>query len=97
MTQLEMARQGLPSPALERAAAEESISADRLRRLLACGRAVLPANPHHAGLRPLAIGKTLRTKVNVNLGTSKDFPEPRRRAGQGRYLPRATAPIRSWT
>ena len=75
MTQLEMARQGLPSPALDRAAAEESISPDRLRRLLACGRAVLPANPNHAGLRPLAIGESLRTKVNVNLGTSKDFPD----------------------
>ncbi|MDD8027113.1 MAG: phosphomethylpyrimidine synthase ThiC [Acidobacteriota bacterium] len=74
MTQLEMARQGRLSPALERIAADEGIPAGDLLSLVARGRVVLPANPAHADLRPLGIGERLRTKVNVNIGTSKDFP-----------------------
>jgi phosphomethylpyrimidine synthase len=74
MTQLEMARQGRATPALERVADDEGIPAGDLQSLVARGRAVLPANPGHPGLRPLGIGERLRTKVNVNIGTSKDFP-----------------------
>jgi phosphomethylpyrimidine synthase len=75
MTQLEMARQGRPTPALERVAAAEQIPIADLQSLLARGRVCLPGNPLHAGLRPLGIGERLRTKVNVNLGTSKDYPD----------------------
>lgn len=36
---------------------------------------VIPANPNHKTLKlPAGIGKSLRTKVNVNIGTSADFP-----------------------
>jgi len=40
---------------------------------LAAGEIVLPANLRHTGLVPRGIGKGLRTKVNVNIGTSPDF------------------------
>ncbi len=73
MTQLEYARQGRLTPQMETAARRESVTAERMRELLAGGRAVIPANPRHRGLRPLAIGKTLATKVNANIGTSCDF------------------------
>jgi phosphomethylpyrimidine synthase len=74
MTQLEMARQGRATAVLERVAADEGIPPGDLQSLVARGRVVLPANPDHPGLRPLGIGERLRTKVNVNIGTSKDFP-----------------------
>ncbi len=75
MTQLEMARQGRLTPVLERVAADEGMTTEDLQPLVAGGRVVLPANPAHRGLHPLGIGERLRTKVNVNLGTSKDFPD----------------------
>jgi phosphomethylpyrimidine synthase len=36
--------------------------------------AVIPFNPRHSPSRPAGIGSRLRTKVNVNIGTSRDFP-----------------------
>lgn len=59
---------------LRKIAKAEGMSPERLRELLASGKVVIPWNPIHAPVRPSGIGKGLRTKVNVNLGTSKDFP-----------------------
>ncbi len=53
------------------AAKAEGIAPDRLAKLIANGRAVLPYNPVHSP-EPRAIGEGLRVKVNVNIGTSKD-------------------------
>lgn len=74
MTQTEKARKGILSPALRKAAAAEGIAPDTLAERVARGLAVVPFNPGHAPARPAAIGQGLRTKVNVNLGTSRDFP-----------------------
>lgn len=74
MTQLEFAKKGTISPALKKVAREESLHPDELLALVARGQVVLPFNPRHARLRPLGIGRKLRTKVNVNIGTSRDFP-----------------------
>jgi phosphomethylpyrimidine synthase len=74
MTQIEKARKGTLSPQLRRIAGEERISPADLAGLVASGKAVIPWNPAHAPSRPAGIGHGLRTKVNVNLGTSKDFP-----------------------
>ncbi len=70
MTQLEMAREGKISPEMEQAAAAESLSAEKLRELIASGRAVIPKNKKHQLEEVLAIGQGLRTKVNANIGTS---------------------------
>lgn len=70
MTQLEMAREGKISPEMEQAAAAESLSAEKLRELIASGRAVVPKNKKHQLEKVLAIGQGLRTKVNANIGTS---------------------------
>jgi phosphomethylpyrimidine synthase len=70
MTQLEMARKGNISPEMEQAAAAESLSAEKLRELIASGRAVIPKNKKHQLEKVLAIGQGLRTKVNANIGTS---------------------------
>jgi len=74
MTQLEKARKGVLSPALKKVAAAESISPEILAGLVARGLVVIPFNPKHSPARPAGIGRGLRTKVNVNLGTSRDFP-----------------------
>jgi phosphomethylpyrimidine synthase len=75
MTQLEHAREGGITEEMRRAAAQEGVEPERLRALLAAGRAVLPANVHRTRRRPCAIGEGLRTKVNANLGTSGDYAD----------------------
>ena len=59
---------------LKRVAAAESIAVETLAGLVARGLVVIPFNPNHSPARPTGIGKSLRTKVNVNIGTSRDFP-----------------------
>ncbi|MBE3126525.1 MAG: phosphomethylpyrimidine synthase ThiC [Acidobacteria bacterium] len=59
---------------LKRVAAAEGIAVETLAELVARGLAVIPFNPNHSPARPTGIGKGLRTKVNVNIGTSRDFP-----------------------
>jgi phosphomethylpyrimidine synthase len=59
---------------LKRVAAAESIPVETLAELVARGLVVVPFNPNHSPARPAGIGKSLRTKVNVNIGTSRDFP-----------------------
>ena len=70
MTQLELAREGKVSPEMEQAAAAENVSAEKLRQLIASGRAVIPKNRKRRFDQILAIGEGLRTKVNANIGTS---------------------------
>jgi phosphomethylpyrimidine synthase len=76
MTQMQEARQGRLTEALRAVASEEQCDAGTLLAAVAAGQVVIPGNPAHVRVRPLGIGKGLRTKVNVNIGTSKDFPDP---------------------
>jgi len=73
VTQLELAIQGTVSQQMRSVARQEGLRPAEVRRGIADGAIVIPANPNHAGLRPRGIGKGLRTKVNANLGTSSDF------------------------
>ena len=59
---------------LKKVAAAEGIAVETLAGLIARGLVVIPFNPNHSPARPIGIGKGLRTKVNVNIGTSRDFP-----------------------
>lgn len=72
MTQLEAAAKGIITKEMETVAKEEHIDADLLRQRIADGTVVIPANVNHKSLHPYGIGKGLRTKMNVNLGISKD-------------------------
>ena len=71
-TQLELARQGRLSPALELVARDEALEPETLRRRVAAGTVAIPANPAHVGLKPCGVGQGLRVKVNANLGSSPD-------------------------
>jgi phosphomethylpyrimidine synthase len=72
MTQLEMARQGIVSDKMKQAAADAGIDAGLLRQRIAEGTAIVCHNNLHANGRPLAVGKGVPTRVNANIGTSKD-------------------------
>lgn len=50
----------------------EGLEPDKLMRLVRAGRVVIPSNPRHKRLTPVAIGEGMRVKVNANIGTSKD-------------------------
>lgn len=71
-TQRQAARQGEITPQMEIVAAYEDISVEELRELVAIGHVAIPANKNHNCLIPYGIGSRLKTKINVNLGTSKD-------------------------
>ena len=75
MTIKEQAEKGIITPEIEACAREEGIPPERLRALVAEGKAVVPANRRFKLEKPCAIGAGLRTKVNANIGTSRDLPE----------------------
>jgi phosphomethylpyrimidine synthase len=72
MTELEQARGGVITEQVKAAAAAEGISPETLRAAVAAGTAVICRNNRRSGGRPLAVGKGLRTKVNANIGSSRD-------------------------
>lgn len=69
-TQLEFARAGKVTPAMQAVAKAERVSVEQVVTELAAGRAVLPANPAHTRLAPQIVGRLFRTKVNANIGRS---------------------------
>ncbi len=75
MTLIDKARKGIITPLLRKIAQEENIHPDDLLSLIAQGRVVIPYNKNHSPSLPAAVGTRMRTKVNVNLGTSRDYPD----------------------
>ncbi|MDR1321523.1 MAG: phosphomethylpyrimidine synthase ThiC [Gracilibacteraceae bacterium] len=71
-TQMEAARRGCITKEIETVAGKEGRTAEEIRALAAKGVVVIPANRGHAALSAEGVGSMLRTKINVNLGVSKD-------------------------
>ncbi len=71
-TQMEAARKGIVTPELKRVAEKERYTVEELMPLVASGKVVICANKKHTCLDPEGIGSMLRTKINVNLGVSRD-------------------------
>ncbi len=71
-TQMDAAGKGIITPQMRDVLAMERISEEALVAGVASGEIAIPANVHHHHLKGIAIGKGLTTKVNVNLGVSKD-------------------------
>ncbi len=67
------AKAGRLTPEILSAAKYEGLDPERLRRLVASGRAVVPKNVNHNFSEIRGIGEGLKIKVNVNLGTSNDY------------------------
>jgi phosphomethylpyrimidine synthase len=71
-TQMNAARKGIITDEMKAVAEYEQMNPEEIRRLVSEGRVAIPANKNHKCLKPYGIGDMLRTKINVNLGTSKD-------------------------
>ena len=71
-TQMDAARKGIVTPQMEAVAKKEQLPVDELMALMAQGKVVIPANKAHTCLNPEGVGSMLRTKINVNLGVSRD-------------------------
>ena len=71
-TQMDAARKGIITREMELVARKEKRTAEEIRQWVAEGRAAIPCNRVHKALDPNGIGSMLKTKINVNLGTSRD-------------------------
>ena len=71
-TQMDAARRGILTPELEIVARKEQMRPEELMPLVAEGKVAIPANRPHTCLDAQGIGSMLRTKINVNLGVSRD-------------------------
>lgn len=74
-TQMEAARRGVITDEMKIAAEKEKINVETLRDMIAKGTAIIPCNKNHKAISPSAVGSELSTKINVNLGTSRDMKD----------------------
>jgi len=72
MTQLEYAKKNKITPLMRKVARLEGVKPGSIMRLIRDGSVVIPLNVNHKIDKPCAVGKSLRTKVNANIGTSTD-------------------------
>ena len=71
-TQMDAARKGILTREMEIVAKKENMQPEALMKLMAEGKVVICANRNHKCLEPEGVGSMLRTKINVNLGVSRD-------------------------
>ncbi|MCG8473284.1 MAG: phosphomethylpyrimidine synthase ThiC [Desulfobacterales bacterium] len=71
-TQMNAARKGIVTQEMQTVAIKEEMPIETLMERMAKGRVIIPSNKNHTTLDPEGVGEGLRTKVNVNLGISKD-------------------------
>ena len=71
-TQMDAAKRGIITEQMRVVAAKEGMDAELLRQRVAEGKIAIPANKNHTSLSAEGVGQGLRTKINVNLGVSKD-------------------------
>ena len=79
VTQLHYARQGIITPEMEYIAIRENLGNDNtgshitpefVRKEVAEGRAIIPANINHPESEPMIIGRNFQVKINANIGNS---------------------------
>ena len=70
MTQPAQAKAGIITDAMKHVAEVEMVSPETIRAAVATGTVVIPANINHKGLVPVGIGRSLKTKINANIGNS---------------------------
>jgi len=71
MTRIELSKKGVITDEMKEVAFSEGMSPERLASDIAAGVTVITRNVLH-DIKPLGIGKGLSTKINANIGTSKD-------------------------
>ena len=71
-TQMEAARKGIITPEMKIVAKKEYRTEEEIREWVAKGQVAICANRLHTCIDPNGVGSMLRTKINVNLGVSRD-------------------------
>ena len=71
-TQMDAAKKGIITKEMQVVSEKEGINIETLMNLMAEGKIVIPANKNHKSISAEGVGQGLRTKINVNLGISKD-------------------------
>ena len=71
-TQMDAARKNIITPEMEKVAAKERMTPEEIRAFVAEGKVAICANKNHKCLDPQGVGSMLKTKINVNLGVSRD-------------------------
>ncbi len=74
-TQMNAAKQGIVTKEMEIVAKKEHMDIDKLVKLVAEGKVIIPCNKNHKCIDPNGVGSMLTTKINVNLGVSRDFKD----------------------
>ncbi|MDH2887919.1 MULTISPECIES: phosphomethylpyrimidine synthase ThiC [Bacillus cereus group] len=70
VTQMHYARKGIITSEMEYVAIREGVEPEFVRKEIAEGRAILPANINHPEAEPMIIGRNFHVKVNANIGNS---------------------------
>jgi phosphomethylpyrimidine synthase len=70
-TRIELAREGIITDEIKQVALDEGVEPEKLSQDVAEGFTVISRNANH-DIKPLGIGRGLRTKINANIGTSRD-------------------------
>ena len=71
-TQMDAAKKGILTEEMKKVAEKEHRDPAWIRDMVAEGKVVIPCNKKHASIDPNGIGRLLKTKINVNLGVSRD-------------------------
>ena len=69
-TQMYYARRGELTKQMSYVAKVEGVSENLVMDEVAKGSIIIPANVNHANLKPMGIGRKLKTKINANIGNS---------------------------
>ncbi len=70
VSQMHYARRGMITPEMEYIAIREGCTPEFVRREVAEGRAIIPANINHPETEPMIIGRNFLVKINANIGNS---------------------------
>lgn len=71
-TQMDAAKKNIITKEMKIVAKNEKMEVETLRKLVAEGKVAIPANKNHKSLVAKGVGQGLTTKINVNLGISRD-------------------------
>ena len=71
-TQMDAARQGILTKEMKLVSEKEHMDEKELMEYVAKGQIIIPCNKKHTCINPNGIGSMLTTKINVNLGVSRD-------------------------
>lgn len=71
-TQMDAAKKGIITKEMTCVAKKENVDVTVIRNRVAAGTVVIPANKNHTTLSAEGVGLGLKTKINVNLGISRD-------------------------